>query len=50
MPLKKGKGPEAVSDNIRMMRSEGVPHNQAIAIAMQKAGKKKRKPKKRKKK
>lgn len=49
MPLKKGKGPEAVSDNIRKMRSEGIPHNQAIAIAMEKAGKK-RKPRKRKKK
>ena len=49
MPLKTGKGPDAVSDNIRKLRKEGYPHNQAIAIAMSKAGKK-RKPKKGKKK
>lgn len=49
MPLKKGKGPEAVSDNIRQMRSEGIPHNEAIAIAMEKAGKKRKRRKRKKK-
>ena len=38
MPLKKGKSKKAVSANIRMMRHEGKPMKQAVAIAMHKAG------------
>lgn len=43
MPLKKGKSSKTVSANIRTLRKEGYPQRQAIAIAMQKAGKPKRK-------
>lgn len=43
MPLKKGKSGKAVSSNIRTLRHEGYPQRQAIAIAMRKAGKAKRK-------
>ena len=51
MPLKKGKGQQFVSSNIRKLRKEGYPIKQAIAIALDMAGKKKKsKPKKRKKK
>jgi len=52
MPLKKGRSKKAVSDNISELVRSGRPRNQAIAIAMQKAGmsgtltgKKKPKPK-----
>jgi hypothetical protein len=38
MPLKKGSSDRAVSSNIRKMRSEGAPQDQAVAIAMKKAG------------
>jgi hypothetical protein len=41
MPLKKGQTNEAVSWNIRMLRGEGRPQKQAIAIALSKAGKSK---------
>jgi hypothetical protein len=37
MPLVKGKSKKAVSKNISMLRREGRPLKQAIAIAMQKA-------------
>ena len=51
MPLKKGKGQQAVSSNIRKLRKEGYPIKQAIAIALNRAGKKKKSgPKKRKRK
>jgi len=42
MPLVKGKLKKAVSKNISMLRREGRPLKQAIAIAMQKAGKEKK--------
>lgn len=37
--LKKGKGKKTVSSNIRKLRHEGYPQDQAVAIAVKKAGK-----------
>lgn len=47
MPLKKGKSRKTISSNIRELRHSGRPQKQAIAIAMKKAGKSRRKKGKR---
>lgn len=43
MPLHKGASKKAVSSNIRTLRREGYGQKQAVAVAMSKAGKSRRK-------
>ena len=43
MPLKKGKTKKAVSSNVKKLRKEGYPQKQAVAIALNSAGKSRRK-------
>lgn len=39
MPLKSGSSKEIISENISELRKAGHPEEQAVAIAMKKAGK-----------
>ena len=46
MPLKQGKSKKVVSENISELVRSGHPQDQAVAIAMDKARKGKKRPKK----
>jgi|DEB0MinimDraft_6_1074348.scaffolds.fasta_scaffold07555_8 hypothetical protein len=46
MPLMRGNNPKQISGNIRRLKKEGKPQDQAVAIALNVAGKSKKKPRK----
>jgi hypothetical protein len=43
MPLKKGRSKKDVSGNVKKLKGEGYPQKQAVAIALNTAGKGRRK-------
>jgi hypothetical protein len=45
MPLKSGKSRNTIASNIRELRATGYPQRQAVAIALNKAGKSRDNPK-----